>query len=279
MIRTRGPYEGAEVVFATMHGKAELAREPFRDILGANVVTAAGLDTDQFGTFAGEIPRTLSPRAAARVKARLGMQSAGTAYGLASEASFGSGVGYLVEHQEILMFIDENLGLELVEGTVLTSALPPARSVDSLDGAVRYATAIDFPRQRLVVRSATHSAVLDKGVATLSDFIAIVERGIASEGRVTLEPDFRAHNCPTRAEVIASLAARMARRIATHCPSCDAPGFGQVDVERGLPCRDCLLPTRTIAADIIGCGRCDYTSRQARPDRFAEPAWCDHCNP
>ncbi len=279
MIRPGGPYDGATVVFATMHGKEALAREPFRDILGAEVVAAAGLDTDQFGTFAGEIERTLSPRAAARVKARLGMQAAGSSYGLASEGSFSSSFGYLVEHHEIVLFIDERLGLELVEGQVLTSPLPAARSVDSMEGAVRYAAAIDFPRQRVVVRSATAGAVLDKGSGTLGELLASVDAGIESEGRVTLEPDFRAHYCPSRAEVIASLAARMAHRLATNCPACKTPGFGQVDVERGLPCRDCLLPTRTIAADIAGCGRCDFTSRAPRPDRYADPAWCDHCNP
>ena len=118
------PYAGARIAFATMHGKEQLARHAFLDTLGADVIAPADLDTDQFGTFSGEIARTLSPRAAALAKARLGMQLAGVPYGLASEGSFNSGLGFLVEHHEALIFIDEIRDLELAEGTITTSPLP-----------------------------------------------------------------------------------------------------------------------------------------------------------
>ena len=62
------PYAGARIAFATVHGKEALAQQPFRDILVASVVAPAGLNTDQFGTFSGEIPRILTPHAAARAK-------------------------------------------------------------------------------------------------------------------------------------------------------------------------------------------------------------------
>lgn len=285
MTRPPRPYDGAQVVFGTMHGKAELARDPFRNILGADVVMPASLDTDQFGTFTGEKPRTLSPHDSARAKARLGMQITGMPYGLASEGSFNTDFGYLVEHQEILIFIDDRIGLELVDGQSCVSPLPPASTVDSVEGALRYATAIDFPRQKLVVRTAEgptlldRGTVLNKGVESFDKLKVIVEQQIQTVGRVTLEPDFRAHYCPSRAKQISSLAISMAKRLATPCPSCEAPGFGQVNVERGLSCRDCLLPTRSITADIDGCGICDFTARRPRPERFAEPDRCDHCNP
>lgn len=66
------PYAGALIAFATMHGKEALAQQPFRDILGASVVAPAGLNTDQFGTFSGEIPRILTPHAAAAPKSTSG---------------------------------------------------------------------------------------------------------------------------------------------------------------------------------------------------------------
>jgi len=47
------------------------------------------VDTDQFGTFTGEVARTGAPADAARAKARLAMSVTGLPYGLASEASYG----------------------------------------------------------------------------------------------------------------------------------------------------------------------------------------------
>ena len=84
------PYAARTIAFATMHGKERLARDAFHETLGAEVVAVGGLDTDQFGTFTGDITRTLAPKAAALAKARLGMQLAQTPYGLASEGSFSS---------------------------------------------------------------------------------------------------------------------------------------------------------------------------------------------
>ena len=52
------------------------------------------------------------------------MQLAGVAYGLAFEFSFKSGLGFLAEHHEALIFIDEIRDLELVEGTITSSPLP-----------------------------------------------------------------------------------------------------------------------------------------------------------
>lgn len=59
---TRPPtrYPGSHITFATMHGKEHLARDAFYDVLGTTVTAPRGLDTDQFGTFAGDIPRKWS---------------------------------------------------------------------------------------------------------------------------------------------------------------------------------------------------------------------------
>lgn len=275
------PYSGALVAFATMHGKERLARQPFLDILGADVVAPPDLDTDQFGTFSGEIARTLSPRAAARTKARLGMQVSGTPYGLSSEGSFNSGLGFLVEHHEVLIFIDETRGLDLVVGSITPSPLPPGRSITSMDEALPYATAVGYPEQGLLIRGGAAGEEVRKNLDTydvLSDALGELLR-LSGGGPVTIAPDYRAHRCPSRAEVIATLAQTMARRLTMTCPLCHAPGFGQVTIERGLRCADCGQPTHVIAADISGCGLCPHTVRIPRPAQHASPRWCDFCNP
>jgi len=275
-----GQYTGAVVAFATMHGKERLAREPFRDILGAEVVAVADLDTDQFGAFSGEIARTLSPRAAASAKARLGIQLAGTPYGLASEGSFNAGLGFVVEHHEVLLFVDESLGLELVEGSVAASPLPPGRTITLLDEGLGYAKSIGFPEQGVLLRAGESGQVVRKNIETADALAGALDELLSTAGGpVTIAPDYRSHRCPSRASVIAELATLMARRLATLCPACQTPGFGRVDVERGLRCADCGQPTGVIAADIDGCGACSHTVRLSRPEQRASPQWCDFCNP
>jgi hypothetical protein len=280
MTKPNGPYTGSQITFATMHGKEQLANTVFGEILGASVTATPGMDTDQFGTFAGEIERTLSPRAAARAKARLGMQLAGTSLGLASEGSFSSGFMPIVENMEILLFIDDARGLELVEGTLGTSPVPGGRRVHSTAQALDYASAIGYPDQGVVVQSTAHDTMTaHKNLIRREQLEATVEELLADGASVVLLPDYRAHKSPSRAETIATLCNQMARRLATPCPHCDTPGFGQVDVEHGVPCALCGDPTQVIGADIHGCGRCEHRSRVSRGTATADPQWCDSCNP
>jgi hypothetical protein len=274
-----GAYAGARVVFATMHGKESLARDAFDSILGATVFAPPDLDTDQFGTFAGEITRTLSPRDAARTKARLGCALAGTPYGLASEGSFTGSLGGMVQHHELLLFADQQRGFEVVEQVVVGSPLAPARSITDVESALAYAHAVGFPDQGLVLRIGSDQPRIDKSIDSLDLLARTVREGLAAGCPVTLEPDFRAHNCPPRAEVIRSLAVTMATRLATECPSCATPGFGHVDVERGVPCADCGEPTQAVAADILGCALCPHTVRVPQAATRVDARWCDFCNP
>lgn len=271
-----GPYSGAVITFATAHGKETLAQGPFASILGARVVAPQNLDTDQFGTFSGETPRTLSPRSAARAKAQLAVDSTGIACALASEGSFSSEFGFLFTHRELMLFVDRERNLELTESAAAVSSLPPRRSVDSLDDARHYADSAGFPAQGVIVRVGD---LIHKELRGRAEFAGTVGPALAEGEVVSCEPDLRSHRCPSRAAVIAELARTMAQRLAAHCPSCDAPGYGRVDVERGARCRDCGSPTELVAADILGCGRCPHRERVARGTERIDPSQCPFCNP
>ena len=265
-----------------MHGKDHLAREPFARILGALVTAPPALDTDRDGTFSGETPRTLSPVAAARAKAQAGVQTMAIPLALASEGSFSSVSGFGIEHSELLLFLDVERGLELLETVITTSPLPPRRTVESVEEAGDYALVAGFPRQGVLMRASTHDGNLHhKDFATFEALEEMASKLLAGPDThsVTLEPDFRAHASPTRATAIRSLAVRMAKRLATNCAECGTPGFGQIDVERGLPCANCHSATSMIATDVHGCGSCGATHRKPRFQRSAAPESCDECNP
>ncbi|MFX5574755.1 DUF6671 family protein, partial [Acinetobacter baumannii] len=70
-----------------------------------------------------------------------------------------------------------------------------------------------------------------------------------ARGPVRLEPDLRAHLNPQRRRTLRGVAWGMAARLRTPCPACACPGFGPVDVVRGVPCGGCGTPTSRVRAD------------------------------
>ena len=66
---TPGPYHNERFAFATVHAKGRAIAKPFKRRRGAFFNVPAGIDTDGFGTFTGEVaphgaanPRSWPPR-------------------------------------------------------------------------------------------------------------------------------------------------------------------------------------------------------------------------
>ncbi len=266
----------------TMHGKERQVAPPFAAELGARVVAPPGIDTDRFGTFTGEVRRTSTPLAAATAKARLAMRAARVPYGLASEASYDTWFGTVPVHEEILVFVDDTRGIRVVEGVNSPGAPGPPSSVRGADEAVGAARGFGFPKQGAAVKAMVDGGmrVFGKGITDTDALARAIDAALAAatDARAWVEPDLRAHHNPTRREVIAALARRLARRLATPCPECGCPGYGRVAVSEGLPCDACGCPTSLIAADVLGCPACDRRSTFARAGR-AQPRFCPKCNP
>ena len=276
-------YAGQIVAFGTQHGKEHQVAPAFAAVLHAEVVAPPDFDTDQFGTFSGEAPRTLSPVDAARAKARLAMAALATPYGLASEASYGPlpGLG-LPGHEELLIFLDAERGIEVVEGE-RTLTTPGGRCrVASLSEARPCLEQAAFPAQAVIVRAAAGDGLpIHKGIADLHHLEQAIQDAArrSADVHVVLEPDLRAHHNPTRRALLARLGHRLAQRLATPCPVCSTPGYGRRTTRIGLPCAACGWPTDLVSADIHGCQRCHHQHRQPRRGTTAEPRWCDRCNP
>ncbi|MCY7372602.1 MAG: hypothetical protein LH461_02715 [Spirochaetaceae bacterium] len=279
-----GPYARALIAFGTMHGKQHQVAGSFAGILHTRMVAPVGIDTDQFGTFAGEIPRTLTPIQAARAKARLAMTAVDTPYGLASEASYGPLPGLPVPgHEEMLLFLDDTRGIEILEGErSLDVPWSPRRVTDTAEAAA-FLAGVGFPAQAVIVHAAQGPAglALVKGIADLAALAhAITSACQASpDGHAVVEADLRAQHNPTRRRLLTRLGQRLAHRLAIPCPACRCPGYGRTGTEPGLPCAACDTPTHLAAADVHSCARCPHRHRVPRPDLTADPQWCDRCNP
>jgi hypothetical protein len=280
-------YRGRTVVFATRHGKERQAEAPFRELLDARVVAPDEIDTDRFGTFTGDVPRTATPWRTALDKARLGVELTGIPLALASEASYG-GAWWAGRHHELLLFHDSARDITLAEEASAATHDPGATAVGSVDEALAAAARFGFPAVHAVAVAGRDGAmVARKGLADADALAAAVAellgggggRGDGGDARVRVGPDHRAHADPPRRSVIAALCTRMAERLARPCPYCRMPGWGLVDVERGLPCALCGTPSAAVAADVHGCGSCGATRAVPRAERTVDPRWCDACNP
>jgi hypothetical protein len=272
------------IALLTQHGKEAVLAPLLEPVLGGAIVRVGGYDTDRLGTFTREIPRAGTQLAAARSKARLGMELSGLRRGLGSEGAFGTDpmLGLLPWNIEMLVYLEPERGLELV-GVAEGPSDAIQRTVDDWAALEGLARAAGFPQHGLVLRpDDADDPRIRKEAADWPSLQAAfaAAMGEAADGRVFVESDLRAHRNPARQARIREAAENLAARYASVCPACASPGFWQVERIPGLPCADCGAPTREAIASELGCAACGH--REQRPltaARVADPGRCDVCNP
>ncbi|MCY7308448.1 MAG: hypothetical protein LH632_20405 [Rhodoferax sp.] len=281
------PFAGRSAVLVTMHGKEKAVAPAFGQVLGMNLVVTKGVNTDALGTFSGETLRRGSMLETAVAKAWLGINATGLQLAIASEGSFGPHalIPFLPSGIETLVFVDADQGWVIHEAMAVEQTnfahlvAVPGTPINT------FLTQVGFPEHGLIVRpnAGDSFASLAKGLVDRGDLDDAVATAAASsaDGRARIETDMRAHLNPTRMDMLARLAMRLALRLAAHCPGCSAPGWGRIDVALGLPCELCRMPTQVIAAEVLGCAACGIRELQPRRDGMvhARPAQCVYCNP
>lgn len=282
-------HEPLQAALGTKHGKEAIFQAPFAD-LGVSIIVAE-VDTDLFGTFAGEVERQGSPRDTVERKARAAIEATGLPIGLASEGSFGPhpATPFLLANTEIVAYVDDERDYSVFESASAVSAIPSTVILDGGDAAdeLEHLEGLKissmFPDQRAIVvvedpttRSRT---VLAKGIDSLDELRVVVAQARVDQAHpIIIEPDLRAHYCPERRNVIRAAVDRLVTRLRVMCPDCGVAGFGPLRTVPGLRCGICGLPTTRPAADLMGCTRCGLETEIARSGE-ADPTYCDRCNP
>lgn len=283
---SKHPYRGLTAAIATMHGKELVIRPVLECWFGIQLRVAPGVDTDALGTFTGEMPRAGTMLDAARAKARLAIEKTGADLGIGTEGAFGPDplVPFFASGRELIVLIEAATGHEIaVHRQTKTNFEHVVASPG--DTFQEFLDRIGFPQHAVVVRPqpSNGTSPIFKGLTDNGAIAAAVEAVAARsiEGGAIVQTDMRAYLNPTRMAAIKLTARWLALRTARCCPRCQKPGFGLVEVDRGLPCSECGSPTRLIRAEIHGCRSCDCRLRKReRPGRLrSDPMWCDYCNP
>ena len=287
-MKSQHPYSGCLAVLATMHGKERAVSRAFKEGLSVDVVTPDAIDTDVFGTFTGEVHRRKGVRETAVDKARRGMALTGLSLGIASEGSFGPHpeIPMIPADMELMVLVDDRRGLAIVETLISAETNYAHIEVARGDRIDEFLEQAMFPSHALIVRpnKSLHPADrVQKGIVTKDCLDEAIRTSIeySLDGKAFLQTDMRAHVNPTRMIVLEKLANRLVKRLKVLCPSCHAPGFGAVDVRRGLPCGGCGAPTRWVRAEIFACECCGLIEERQRNDglRVAGQESCHRCNP
>ena len=242
------PYTGRSAALATMHGKLPLIAPTFGEQVNLQVINVS-INTDAFGTFTGDIARTMTPIATAEAKAREAMERSGLQLGLASEGSIGTDavIGFLVLDTELLVLVDDQRGIVISE-------------------------AFSSHDTSCAVKGITDRSELNQVIAQMRDSRRYEQ--------LIVESDLRAHYSPSRRRNIRQAAHRLAARVGRLCPNCSCPGWGTTQTIFGLPCRWCGTTCQSVPrAHIWGCYACDHLWVKELDDEFSDPKHCPACNP
>jgi Zn finger protein HypA/HybF involved in hydrogenase expression len=275
-------------VLATMHQKEKVIAPLLQQKLGLQVIVPENLNTDQFGTFTREIPRSGTQIAAAKLKALTALELTGENIGIASEGSFAPHphIPYIYANREIIIFIDKENKLEIFGEVFSLDTNFNHQSISNLAEAQEFAEKVGFPDHGLVIscqlkhQSDIH---LIKGITTESKFIESVNWALnnSQDHQINIETDMRAMYNPTRMKNIEKATADLIQKLNSCCPKCGTPGFAVTDRKPGLPCDLCHQPTSLTLAAIYQCQNCGFRQEKLFPNgqEFADPSQCIYCNP
>ena len=269
------------IAFGTQHDKARLVA-PFFSAVPEITLRDVAIDTDQFGTFSGDVPRVLSPYECALQKAKLAAQAAGTRFGLGSEGSIGvhPAMPFITSDVEHLVLWDEQEKVALTE-SVLGPIATVTGTYSSWEECREAQVNHSFEGHLLICRSPDQPSVVVKGIRSEEELHAAFLTCQAQSGEllVTVESDLRAMCSVSRQNNISAVAEKLAARLSRSCPSCEKWGWGQEKNLYGAPCSDCgTISNHALREKVLVCEYCQFEHTQ---ETFSScsPAQCGVCNP
>lgn len=277
-------FKGRTLVIATMH-KKELVIAPILETeLGVNCVLPENFNSDQWGTFSGEIERVHDPVSTARQKCLKAMELSGCDLGIASEGSFGPHPSLFFIHadDEFLILIDLKNNIEIISRELSTTTNFNAKTVITEKELLDFAAMVNFPTHGLILKGLNDTTnSIYKGIVDQNHLIQKFHDLKQQNSLVQVETDMRAMYNPTRMSIIQTLAKKLVKKIQSTCPNCKMPGFDITDIRAGLTCSLCGMPTKSTIAHISVCSHCGFTKEDLYPKgkTTEDPMYCDRCNP
>ncbi len=266
------------VQLISKHHKEALI-SPYLEPLGIKIQTLYDFDTDLFGTFSGEIPRSEGPKVTVKEKCLAGLAFSGARAAIASEGSFGPHpqIPFLSINEEWLVFIDLDQNLEIYSRSVSTELNYGNLSYLDKEQLINFLEQYQFPKQGMVFKRYSDQKLIEKGIQNTEQLQALLEK---YRDNWLLETDLRAHQNPLRQKNIEKAAQDLALRLQSKCPDCSTPDFSVVRTSGSLPCSLCKQATKTYELLHYECKCCGFQKEEKRKDYMElDPEFCPYCNP
>lgn len=277
-------FMGRTLIVATMHEKEAVIAPILEKELGVICKTIPNFNTDNFGTFSGEIVRKFSAIETVKLKALAALEKSGETLVIASEGSFGPHPEspFMPANEEIVILIDTKNNLEIKGWHLTTETNFNRQEIKNMNELMEFAELIGFPAHNVIIKANGKKGEIEilKNFQSEEELKLTATQLLKKHNSLIIETDMRAMNNPTRMKAIESAVIDLVKNIKSLCPNCKAPGFSVSGVVRGLKCSSCKLPTQSVKAYIYKCTKCNFSCERARENVTEEdPMYCDFCNP
>jgi hypothetical protein len=277
-------FDGRTVLIATMHKKEAIIAPLLEKELSVKCMTTSELNTDHFGTFSGEIARHYPPLQTVRMKALAALQLHNETLVVASEGSFGPHPSspFIAANEEFVILLDTLNGFEIVGRHFTVETNFRQQDIKSLKELEAFKKNIGYPAHGIIlkIKDFNDKNSIHKDFTSINELNSHVSAALDKGFSISAETDMRAMYNPTRMLAIEQAVIDLVKNIKSPCPKCKAPGFVIREVNTGLPCTLCHLPTKSAKGFIYRCQKCDYSEvRLTEGISFEDPTYCDFCNP
>ncbi|MCO5949396.1 DUF6671 family protein [Mucilaginibacter flavidus] len=144
-------FKGRKLAIATRHQKECVIAPLLEQALGVSCFVPFDLDTDQLGTFSGEVERLEGPLNTAKRKCLMAMEQTGCDLAVASEGSFGPHptlfFGYADE--ELILFMDKTHKLEIYSTEINFKTNFNGKQIGNEQELMDFADRVNFPSHGL----------------------------------------------------------------------------------------------------------------------------------
>ena len=277
-------FANRKLFIATKHQKETVIVPLLEQNLGVICFTLDDFETDNLGTFSGEIRRKHDPLTTLRAKCDQGRAYSNCDLVIANEGSFGKhpSLFFADADDELLMLKDYKNNLEIVARELSLDTNLNSAKIENEAQLLEFASKVKFPSHAIILKNAKNNTrTIFKGIQNEILLLQKFKQLKSQFGCAYAETDMRARYNPTRMLVIKKAVEKLIQKINKKCPDCHTPGFDIVKANEGLPCALCSLPTRSILSCTYQCKECDHTQEDYFPKgkKTEEPTYCDHCNP
>lgn len=277
-------FQNRRLVIATQHEKEKVIAPTLKKELAVECFVPSYFDTDQWGTFSGEIKRNEDVLNTLRKKCLVAMKENNCDLAIASEGSFGAhpAIFFAPADDEVVMLIDTKNDIEIIARELSTETNFNGSYVANENELLAFAQKSSFPSHGLILKSSeSNFSKAIKGITDEESLLKGFHSMIEEYGKVYIETDMRALYNPSRMKVIEKATHKLVEAIRSTCPQCGTPGFVVTEVMPGLPCGWCGNPTKSTLGLLYRCKKCNFENLEKFPHQKTteDPMYCDFCNP